>query len=144
VGSHDKTSAADNLPAQTIVVFNAAIPDAESLAKFYAEKRGIAADHLVELDCPAEEEIAHDQARGAYTKRDDLIRCDTFIKFGKPSCALDLTRRVLRIVPESPAVQLLHKRESDLTPKPLPPTPHLLRSSLSNDAAFAFLDELEQ
>jgi len=56
VGSHDKTSAADNLPAQTIVVFNAAVPDAESLAKFYAEKRGIAADHLVKLDCPAEEE----------------------------------------------------------------------------------------
>ena len=75
--------------------------------------------------------ISHEQARGAYTKRDDIIRCvleecDTFIKFGKPSCALDLTRLVLRIVPESPAVQLLHKRESDLTPKPPPPppTPH--------------------
>ena len=34
VGSYDKTSAADNLPAQTIVVFNAAVPDAESLANF--------------------------------------------------------------------------------------------------------------
>ena len=56
VGSREKTSAADNLPAQTIVVFNAAVPDAESLAKFYAEKRGIADDHLVELDCPTEEE----------------------------------------------------------------------------------------
>jgi hypothetical protein len=37
--------------------------------------------------------ISHEQARGAYTKRDDIIRCvleecDTFIKFGKPSCAL--------------------------------------------------------
>ena len=32
VGSHEKTSAADNLPAQTIVVFNAAVPDAKSLA----------------------------------------------------------------------------------------------------------------
>ena len=41
VGSYDKTSAADNLPAQTIVVFNAAVP---------------ADDHLVELDCPTEEE----------------------------------------------------------------------------------------
>ena len=28
VGSHEKTSAADNLSAQTIVVFNAAVPDA--------------------------------------------------------------------------------------------------------------------
>ena len=48
VGSHEKTSAADNLPAQTIVVYNAAVPDAGWLAKFYAQKRGIADDHLVQ------------------------------------------------------------------------------------------------
>ena len=70
-----------------------------------------------------------EQARGAYTKRDDIIRCvleecDAFIKFGKPDRALDLTRRVLRIIPESPALQLLHKMESDLTkPPPTTPTP---------------------
>ena len=70
-----------------------------------------------------------EQARGAYTKRDDIIRCvleecDAFIKFGKPDRALDLTRRVLRIIPESPALQLLHKMESDLTkPSPRTPTP---------------------
>ena len=74
-----------------------------------------------------------EQARGAYSKRDDIIRCvleecDAFVKFGKPNRALDLTRRVLRIIPESPAVQLLHKMESDLTSKAPPPastaTPH--------------------
>src|SRR5689334_8549842 len=53
--------AAENLPAQTIVVFNTAVPDAESLAKFYAEKRGIAADHVIALDCPSEEEISREQ-----------------------------------------------------------------------------------
>jgi len=53
--------AAENLPAQTIVVFNIAVPDSEALAKFYAEKRGIAADHLVGLDCPSEEEISREQ-----------------------------------------------------------------------------------
>ena len=54
--------AAENLPAQTIVIFNTpAVPDAESLAKFYAEKRGIAADHVVALDCPSEEEISREQ-----------------------------------------------------------------------------------
>lgn len=52
VGSYDKTSAADNLPAQTIVVFNAAVPDAESLANFTRKND----DHLVELDCSTEEE----------------------------------------------------------------------------------------
>jgi uncharacterized protein (TIGR03790 family) len=74
---------------------------------------------------------ALEQARGAYTKRDDIIRCvleecDAFIKSGKPNRALDLTRRVLRIIPESPAVQLLHKMESDLTPKApvTAPSPH--------------------
>jgi hypothetical protein len=54
VGSREKTSAADNLPAQTIVVFNAAVPDAESLANFTRKNAGD--DHLVELDCPTEEE----------------------------------------------------------------------------------------
>jgi hypothetical protein len=54
VGSREKTSAADNLPAQTIVVFNAAVPDAESLANF--TRKNAADDHLVELDCPTEEE----------------------------------------------------------------------------------------
>jgi uncharacterized protein (TIGR03790 family) len=68
---------------------------------------------------------ALEQARGAYSKRDDIIRCvleecDAFIKSGKPNRAVDLARRVLRIVPESPAVQLLHKIESNLTPKPTP------------------------
>ena len=68
---------------------------------------------------------ALEQARGAYSKRDDIIRCvleecDAFIKSGKPNRALDLARRVLRIVPESPASNLLHKIESDLTPKSVP------------------------
>src|SRR5205823_5554236 len=54
-------AAAENLPAQTIVVFNTAVPDSEGLARFYAEKRGIAADHLVGLDCPSEEEISREQ-----------------------------------------------------------------------------------
>jgi uncharacterized protein (TIGR03790 family) len=53
--------AAENLPAQTIVVFNTAVPDSEALAKFYAEKRGIADDHLVGLDYPSEEEISREQ-----------------------------------------------------------------------------------
>ena len=68
---------------------------------------------------------ALEQARGAYSKRDDIIRCvleecDAFIKSGKPNRAVDLARRVLRIVPESPALKLLHKVESDLVPKPTP------------------------
>ncbi len=72
-----------------------------------------------------------EQARGAYSKRDDIIRCvleecDAFIKSGKPNRALDLARKVLRILPESPALKLLYKVESDLAPKPAPPdaTPH--------------------
>ena len=68
---------------------------------------------------------ALEQARGAYSKRDDIIRCvleecDAFIKSGKPNRAVDLARRVLRIVPESSALKLLRNVESDLVPKPTP------------------------
>src|SRR5213080_3019714 len=68
---------------------------------------------------------ALEQARGAYSKRDDIIRCvleecDAFIKSGKPNRAVDLARRVLHIVPESSALKLLHNVESDLVPKATP------------------------
>ena len=61
LGNHRAT--AENLPAQTIVVFNTAVPDSEALAKFYAGKRAIANDHLVGLDCPPEEEISREAVR---------------------------------------------------------------------------------
>src|SRR2546423_2533660 len=54
-------SAAENLPAQTILFLTTAVPDSAALAKFYAEKRAIADDHVVGLDCPPEEEISREQ-----------------------------------------------------------------------------------
>lgn len=48
------------LAPATIVVFNSNIPESAELAKFYAQKRGIARDHLVGLDCPPEEEISRE------------------------------------------------------------------------------------
>ena len=45
----------------TIVVYNSNLPESAALAKFYAQKRGIARDHLVGLDCSSEEEITRDQ-----------------------------------------------------------------------------------
>ncbi|MDQ2868673.1 MAG: TIGR03790 family protein [Verrucomicrobiota bacterium] len=66
------------------------------------------------------------QARGDYSKRDDIIRgvleeCDADVKAGNPKRALDLVRMVLRILPDTPAAPLLRKIEGDLAPKP--PTP---------------------
>src|SRR5213595_843829 len=49
------------LADSTIVVYNKTVPDSVELAKFYADKRGIAADHLIGLDCPTEEEITREQ-----------------------------------------------------------------------------------
>ena len=49
------------LADSTIVVYSKTVPDSVELAKFYAEKRGIAADHLIGLDCPTEEEITREQ-----------------------------------------------------------------------------------
>ncbi|MFL6540121.1 MAG: TIGR03790 family protein [Chthoniobacterales bacterium] len=47
----------ESLAPATIVVFNSNVPESEELAKFYAQKRGIARDHLVGLACPRDEEI---------------------------------------------------------------------------------------
>ncbi|MGI8819589.1 MAG: TIGR03790 family protein [Chthoniobacterales bacterium] len=49
------------LAPATIVVFNRNVPESAELAKFYAQKRGIARDHLIGLRCPPEEEISRAQ-----------------------------------------------------------------------------------
>ena len=46
------------LAPATIVVFNQDVPESVELAKFYAQKRGIARDHLVGLSCSRTEEIS--------------------------------------------------------------------------------------
>jgi len=48
------------LPPATIVVFNKNMSESAELAKFYAQKRGIARDHLVGLACSNEEEISRE------------------------------------------------------------------------------------
>jgi len=48
------------LAPMTIVVYNGGLPESVALAKFYAEKRGVARDHLVPLACPKEEEISRE------------------------------------------------------------------------------------
>jgi uncharacterized protein (TIGR03790 family) len=56
-----------NLPGEqpladsTIVVYNKPVLESVELGKFYAEKRGIAPDHLVGLDCSTQEEIRRKQ-----------------------------------------------------------------------------------
>src|SRR5438270_4963959 len=45
----------------TIVVFNQDAPESVELAKFYAQKRGIARDHLVGLSVSKTEEISRDE-----------------------------------------------------------------------------------
>lgn len=49
------------LAPATIVVFNKDVPESVELAKFYAEKRGIARDHLVGLSVSRTEEISRDE-----------------------------------------------------------------------------------
>src|SRR5205809_6186253 len=49
------------LAQSTIVLYNKAVPDSVELAKFYAEQRGIAADHVVGLTCSTEEEISREE-----------------------------------------------------------------------------------
>ena len=49
------------LAASTIVVYNRNAPDSPELARFYSKQRGIAADHVVGLDCSTEEEITREE-----------------------------------------------------------------------------------
>ena len=49
------------LAPATIVVFNSDNPDSVALAKFYAQKRNIARDHLVALKCSQEEKISREE-----------------------------------------------------------------------------------
>lgn len=65
------------LAPATIVVFNQDVPESVELAKFYAQKRGIARDHLVGLSVSRTEEISRDEydmmirnpLRAAFKKR---------------------------------------------------------------------------
>lgn len=55
-------AAADqSLAASTIVVYNKAATDSAELARFYAQKRGIALDHVVGLTCSTDEEITREE-----------------------------------------------------------------------------------
>jgi uncharacterized protein (TIGR03790 family) len=54
-------AAEESLAPKTIVVYNRDLPESVALAKFYAEKRGIARDHLVPLSCSKEEEISREE-----------------------------------------------------------------------------------
>jgi uncharacterized protein (TIGR03790 family) len=49
------------LAPATIVIFNQDVPESVELAKFYAQKRGIARDHLVGLSVSRTEEISRDE-----------------------------------------------------------------------------------
>ena len=49
------------LAPATIVVFNKDVPESVELAKFYAQKRDIARDHLVGLSISKTEEIGRDE-----------------------------------------------------------------------------------
>lgn len=57
----NRACAEEQLATATIVVFNSSVPESAALAKFYAEKRGIARDHLVPLSCSLEEEISREE-----------------------------------------------------------------------------------
>ena len=57
----DARAAEQPLAASTIVVYNKTAPDSVELAKFYAQQREIAPDHLIGLTCSSEEEISREE-----------------------------------------------------------------------------------
>jgi uncharacterized protein (TIGR03790 family) len=66
------------------------------------------------------------QARAAYSKRDDILRAvleeaEGWMRQKKPKRAVDVVRSTLRIVPDAPAAPLLRKIEQDATAPPPAP-----------------------
>ena len=57
----DVRAAEQPLAESTVVVYNKTAPDGAELARFYAQKRGIASDHIVGLTCSLAEEITRDE-----------------------------------------------------------------------------------
>src|SRR6266851_6627098 len=49
------------LAVSTIIVYNKAALDSTELARFYAQRRGIASDHIVGLTCSTDEEITREE-----------------------------------------------------------------------------------
>src|ERR1700736_2675558 len=56
----DTRAAETSLAPLTIVIYNKNVPESCQLAKFYAQQRGIARDHLVGLTCSTDEEISRE------------------------------------------------------------------------------------
>src|SRR2546430_5113355 len=54
-------TAEQSLAGSTIAVYNKNVPESVTLAKFYADQRGIARDHLVGLSCSGDEEISREE-----------------------------------------------------------------------------------
>ena len=54
-------AAEQSLAASTVIVYNKTAQDGAELARFYAQKRGIAPDHIVGLTCSLAEEISRDE-----------------------------------------------------------------------------------
>lgn len=50
-----------DLARATIVIYNRSVPESEELARFYAQARRLPNNHLVGLDCSAEEEISRQE-----------------------------------------------------------------------------------
>src|SRR5215212_4455422 len=53
-----RAKAEEPLAPFTVVVFNNNVSESEELAKFYAQKRGIARDHVIGIAAPRDEEIS--------------------------------------------------------------------------------------
>ena len=61
LGAAQSAGSEQPLAGATVIVYNKTAPDAAELARFYAQKRGIATDHIVGLTCSLAEEISRDE-----------------------------------------------------------------------------------
>lgn len=129
------------LAPATIVVFNSDSPESVDLAKFYAQKRNIARDHLVALHCSLAEEISREEFDS--TIATPLRTAFTDRKWWNLHTAADgqstATGNSIRFVAVIRGVPLKIKATSDYPGDQVGPAPIGNRNEASVDSEIAVL-----
>jgi uncharacterized protein (TIGR03790 family) len=94
----------EDLPSHLLVVYNSSDPDSLALAAYYAERRGIALDHVLGIACSKNEEINRDEY--SRTIREPII--SYIYKKGW------MTRRTAQVRIDNRTLQLLTATHNDV------------------------------
>jgi len=132
-----------SLAPATIVVFNQDVPESVELAKFYAQKRGIARDHLIGLSISRTEEISRDEYDTTLRNRlREIFKQRGWWKFEKSGDAGRVVSSTIRFVAMMKGVPLKIRAAADYPGDKVGGPPVGNRNDASVDSEVAALAAL--